>query len=83
MSDLLYTICSNTFKIAYIYYLCTFKTLLISCTYEGQVKIIPLHSLMPTVNQKEVFDRPASGIRKIILATNIAETRYYSYHSFM
>lgn len=39
-----------------------------------QFKIIPLHSLMPTVNQREVFDRPPTGVRKIVLATNIAET---------
>ncbi|XP_034231091.1 ATP-dependent DNA/RNA helicase DHX36-like [Thrips palmi] len=36
--------------------------------------IIPLHSLMPTSVQKSVFDRPPKGVRKIILATNIAET---------
>ena len=38
--------------------------------------IVPLHSLMPTVNQREVFDRPPAGMRKIVIATNIAETRY-------
>ena len=36
--------------------------------------IIPLHSMMPTVNQRQVFDRPPRGTRKIILSTNIAET---------
>ncbi|XP_014241790.1 ATP-dependent RNA helicase DHX36-like [Cimex lectularius] len=36
--------------------------------------IIPLHSLMPTVNQRTIFDRPPAGMRKIILSTNIAET---------
>ncbi|XP_069186180.1 ATP-dependent DNA/RNA helicase DHX36 isoform X2 [Procambarus clarkii] len=36
--------------------------------------VIPLHSMMPTVNQREVFDRPPEGVRKIVLATNIAET---------
>ncbi|XP_064611599.1 ATP-dependent DNA/RNA helicase DHX36-like [Liolophura sinensis] len=36
--------------------------------------IIPLHSLMPTANQRKVFDRPPQGVRKIVIATNIAET---------
>ncbi|XP_043926451.1 ATP-dependent DNA/RNA helicase DHX36 [Protopterus annectens] len=36
--------------------------------------IIPLHSLMPTVNQTQVFQRPPHGVRKIVIATNIAET---------
>jgi ATP-dependent RNA helicase DHX36 len=37
-------------------------------------KVYPLHSLMPTVSQKEIFQKPPSGLRKIVLATNIAET---------
>lgn len=40
----------------------------------GSSLIIPLHSMMPTVNQRQVFNKPPSGIRKIVLATNIAET---------
>jgi len=30
---------------------------------------------MPTVNQLSVFERPPPGIHKIVIATNIAETR--------
>ncbi|XP_056622648.1 ATP-dependent DNA/RNA helicase DHX36 [Triplophysa dalaica] len=37
-------------------------------------KIIPLHSLMPTVSQTQVFKKPPPGVRKIVIATNIAET---------
>ncbi|CAH1239477.1 DHX36 [Branchiostoma lanceolatum] len=40
----------------------------------GKFRIIPLHSMMPTVNQTQVFERPPQGVRKIVLATNIAET---------
>ncbi|CAN6479255.1 unnamed protein product [Victoria cruziana] len=36
--------------------------------------LLPLHGSMPTINQREIFDRPPSGIRKIVLATNIAES---------
>ncbi|XP_047330338.1 DExH-box ATP-dependent RNA helicase DExH1 isoform X2 [Impatiens glandulifera] len=36
--------------------------------------VIPLHGSMPTVNQREIFDRPPTNMRKIILATNIAES---------
>lgn len=36
--------------------------------------VLPLHGSMPTVNQREIFDRPPASIRKIVLATNIAES---------
>ncbi|CAH8264868.1 unnamed protein product [Arabidopsis lyrata] len=36
--------------------------------------VLPLHGSMPTVNQREIFDRPPPNKRKIVLATNIAES---------
>ncbi|ONH95877.1 hypothetical protein PRUPE_7G093700 [Prunus persica] len=36
--------------------------------------VLPLHGSMPTVNQREIFDRPPLNKRKIVLATNIAES---------
>ncbi|XP_052199353.1 DExH-box ATP-dependent RNA helicase DExH1 isoform X2 [Diospyros lotus] len=36
--------------------------------------VLPLHGSMPTINQREIFDRPPSNVRKIVLATNIAES---------
>ena len=37
-------------------------------------RIIPLHSMMPTAQQKLIFERPPDGITKIVISTNIAET---------
>ncbi|KAI4364040.1 hypothetical protein MLD38_020183 [Melastoma candidum] len=35
--------------------------------------VLPLHGSMPTINQREIFDRPFNK-RKIVLATNVAES---------
>ncbi|KAK0172162.1 hypothetical protein PV328_005512 [Microctonus aethiopoides] len=36
--------------------------------------IYPLHSRLPTTDQKLIFEKPPPGVRKIIIATSIAET---------
>ncbi len=36
--------------------------------------IFTLHSMLPTINQRQIFNKPPKGVRKIILSTNIAET---------
>jgi hypothetical protein len=36
--------------------------------------IFTLHSMLPTFNQRQIFDNPPRGVRKLILSTNIAET---------
>ncbi|XP_021892463.1 DExH-box ATP-dependent RNA helicase DExH1 isoform X1 [Carica papaya] len=36
--------------------------------------VLPLHGSMPTINQREIFDRSPPNKRKIVLATNIAES---------
>ncbi|XP_041954389.1 ATP-dependent RNA helicase DHX30 [Alosa sapidissima] len=40
----------------------------------GSQMILPLHSSMSVADQQAVFQRPPEGQRKIVLATNIAET---------
>uniref|UniRef100_A0A674F2S5 RNA helicase n=1 Tax=Salmo trutta TaxID=8032 RepID=A0A674F2S5_SALTR len=40
----------------------------------GSQMILPLHSSMSVGDQQAVFQRPPEGRRKIVLATNIAET---------
>eukprot|EP00794_Sanderia_malayensis_P018689 gene18689-20576_t len=41
---------------------------------EEKYIVYPLHSMMQPLHQRKVFRRPPSGVRKIILSTNIAET---------
>lgn len=40
----------------------------------SRFRIYPLHSSLATAEQLAVFEVPPSGVRKIVLATNIAET---------
>ena len=37
-------------------------------------KLYPLHSRMPTAEQREIFQPPPPGLRKVIVSTIIAET---------
>ncbi|XP_075980638.1 ATP-dependent DNA/RNA helicase DHX36-like [Anticarsia gemmatalis] len=40
----------------------------------SQYLIYPLHSKLPSLQQHKIFERPPANKRKIIIATNIAET---------
>ncbi|MEE6510036.1 hypothetical protein FKM82_029119 [Ascaphus truei] len=40
----------------------------------GKYQILPVHSNIPMMDQQSIFHRPPAGVRKIVLATNIAET---------
>lgn len=41
---------------------------------ENSFRLHPLHSTLSSENQSAVFDIPPQGVRKIVIATNIAET---------
>lgn len=36
--------------------------------------LVPLHSTLSSEEQKRTFDKPPNGVRKVVMATNIAET---------
>ena len=40
----------------------------------SRFRVLPLHSMVPSSEQRKVFQRPGAGVMKIVLATNIAET---------
>ncbi|XP_036286088.1 ATP-dependent RNA helicase DHX30 isoform X2 [Pipistrellus kuhlii] len=42
--------------------------------HESKYLILPVHSNIPMMDQKAIFQQPPPGVRKIVLATNIAET---------
>ena len=41
---------------------------------DSKFRVLPLHSALPTHEQKLVFEVPPQGVTKIVLSTNIAET---------
>lgn len=40
----------------------------------GKFLVLPLHGSMPSIDQHEIFNRPPANVRKIVLATNVAES---------
>jgi len=54
----------------------TLQELLVKSTASPAARewILPIHSTIPPEEQRLVFARPPKGIRKVVLATNIAET---------
>ena len=43
-------------------------------TRHGRHKLVPLHSALTPQEQREAFKIPKNGVRKIVVATNVAET---------
>jgi len=48
--------------------------LLSSSFHLSNALVLPLHGSMSPADQKLIFDRPREGVRKIVIATNIAES---------
>ena len=44
------------------------------CRGQARDWVLPIHSTIPPEEQRLVFTRPPKGVRKVVLATNIAET---------
>jgi ATP-dependent RNA helicase DHX57 len=40
----------------------------------GPLWVLPLHGSLSSADQRRVFDAPPPGVRKVVLATNVAET---------
>ena len=40
----------------------------------SRYRLLPLHSQLPTAEQRAVFDVPPGGCTKVVVSTNIAET---------
>ena len=40
----------------------------------GRLSVLPLHSRLPTQDQEQIFEPAPRGCRKVVLATNLAET---------
>jgi HrpA-like RNA helicase len=40
----------------------------------GSLQILPLHGSLTSADQQRIFRRPPRGVRKVVVATNIAET---------
>uniref|UniRef100_A0ABM5GMB6 ATP-dependent RNA helicase DHX30 n=2 Tax=Pogona vitticeps TaxID=103695 RepID=A0ABM5GMB6_9SAUR len=43
-------------------------------SHNSRYLVLPVHSNIPMMDQQSIFQRPPPGVRKIVLATNIAET---------
>ena len=38
------------------------------------LRVVPLHGSLPAHQQRRAFELPPDGIRKVVVATNVAET---------
>lgn len=45
------------------------------------LRVLPLHSRMPTAEQRDIFEPPPAGMRKVVVATILAETSITSAHA--